>query len=448
MHRRLVAPALLIALLLAVPGAASAKIGDAKRLPFFGKPVPPVGTEMRNVVLTKDPVTGDPAAVAKLITIDANVDGNITASVSLRGAKGNTVDATLTWQDKCRWQLTIAAGGFSGPTPANRTAVNLDQLSGQIRNMGCGIHADLVLSGYTLGNATFDVEMHLVEKGFEGTAEIRNLVLGGTTFPRARVTVSTLTPKVRLEGIMQTSVGTFTTDSWVSAPNGNYEIELNVTGADLQFKTPTFEVTAFRFSANARIPASGDAQYAVRKGSAGGTLVMKKTTYTLDDISVKMVGSEVTEFRFAIEIRHETSPSEIYTGKLFLSLDADGGTFEELSQGRNSNGAQLVSETKTYARALLGTVDISKTREFNKKYAGKRMKRSVTIGLVFGVSVYQTRAGSAYNTYVGAGGYFDADRVSGGFGCVFGSESSDFSCLGTIRVNPRWAGVYRYQWEV
>lgn len=446
---RIVAPAVLVALMLAVPGGASAKVGDATKLPFFGQPMPAVGSGLKNVVLTRDPATGAPAVVATSLNVLSSVDGNVTATVSLRGPKGNTLSGTLTWQSKCQWQLVIAPGGFSGPTPANRTAVNLDNLSGTIRNMGCGIHADLLLTGYVLGDATFDVEMELADKGFEGTARISRLVLGGTTYRQVQVTVSTLSPSARLQGIMDTSIGTFTVDASVSAPGGSYAIDLNVTGADLAFKTPTFEVTAFRFSASASIPASGDAQYAVRTGSAGGTLVMKKTTYDLQDISIKLVGSQVTEFKLAITITHETTPSEIYTGKLFLSLDGDGGTFEQLSQGRNSNGAQLVSETKTYTKALLGTVDLSTTREFSKKMAGRRMNRSVTIGMVFGVSVYQTQStGSAYNTYIGAGGYFSADRISGGFGCVFGSENMDFSCLGTLRINPSWAGVYREEWTV
>ncbi|MGI9188048.1 MAG: hypothetical protein ACR2J9_11135, partial [Gaiellales bacterium] len=296
--------------------------------------------------------------------------------------------------------------------------------------------------------ATFNVTLYANKGGFEGSTELNNLVLGGTTYPHVKVSVSTLSPKVHLQGTMKSSIGTFTTDSYVSAPGGAYELQLHVTGADLEFKTATFQITAFHFTLNTAIPASGSASYVVSSATAGGTLVMKKTTYTLHDISLKMVGGTVTEFGFKIHIRHEKSPSEIYDGMLEMRLDGDGGTFEELTQGRNDNGWQLAKADKTYTRALLGHVLLAKTRKFSKKYNGKRFEKTVTIGLTFGLSIYKTSSSSAYHAYIGAGGFFDADRVSGGFGCTFATESTDFSCLGTIRVNPRWAGIYRYTWEV
>jgi hypothetical protein len=170
---------------------------------------------------------------------------------------------------------------------------------------------------------------------------------------------------------------------------------------------------------------------------------MKKTAYTISDASIKASCGSITEFKLAIEISHKASPTEIYTGKLFLALDGDGGTFEELTQGKNDNGWQIAKAEKQYGTALLGTLDMSKTRYISKKVEGRTFGRHMTIGMIFGVAIYTPPGSSKYEGYIGAGGYFDADRLSGGFGCSYGSEDSDFSCRGTVRINPSWAGVYR-----
>lgn len=450
MHRRLIVPVLVLlaAFVLAVPAGAAQQTTarDAAR-PFFGHAIPATGVELSNIPLFTD-ATGTPKAIAKSIKVTGNANGVVTADVALEASTGSTLNATMTWESQGHWQIYVAANSAPGAPSANATAVNLDHVSGSIKNIGGSPHVNLTLSGYTLGNATFDVLLHANQGGFEGSAEVKDLVLGGTTYHNAKITVSTLSPQVRLEGKMQSSIGTFTTDSWVSAPGGTYEIQLHVTGADLVFTTATFQITAFHFTLKTAIPASGNASYVVSSATAGGTLVMKKTTYTLHDISLAMVGGSVTEFGFKIHIRHEKSPSEIYDGMLEMRLDGDGGTFEEMTQGRNDNGWQLASAEKAYSKALLGQVVLAKTRKFSKKYKDRRFEKSVTIALTFGVSVYRTSSSSAYHAYIGAGGGFEADRVSGGFGCTYATEGKDFSCLGTIRINPRWAGVYRYTWEV
>lgn len=444
-------------LLAATAGASTRSISRTAATTFFGQSIPPVGTELTNVALFKDPATGQPKAVAKSIKVTADANGVLTAQVALEAGSGSSLDATLTWENECHWQLSVAANSAPGAPSTNATAVNLDHVSGSIKNIGCAMHVNMLLTGYVLGNSTFNVTLYANKGGFEGSTEVNNLVLGGTTYPHVKISLSTLSPKVHLQGTMKSSIGTFTTDSYVSAPNGAYELQLHVTGADLEFKTATFQITAFHFKLNTSIPASGNASYVVSSATAGGTLVMKKTTYTLHDISLKMVGGEVTEFGFKIHIRHEKSPTEIYDGMLEMRLDGDGGTFEELTQGRNDNGWQLAKAEKAYSRALLGHVLLAKTRVISKKYKDKRFKRTVTIGLTFGVSVYKPASAKAsfakasssgYQAYIGAGGFFDADRISGGFGCTFATESTNFSCLGTIRVNPAWAGVYRYTWEV
>ena len=65
--------------------------------------------------------------------------------------------------------------------------------------------------------------------------------------------------------------------------------------------------------------------------SAGGEVVMKKTTYELIDISLKMTGSTVTHFSFGVKITHIKSSTKSYAFVLKMALDGDGGTFDEYS---------------------------------------------------------------------------------------------------------------------
>ena len=61
--------------------------------------------------------------------------------------------------------------------------------------------------------------------------------------------------------------------------------------------------------------------------------------------------------------------------------------------------------------------------------------------------MYQTSTSNNWTTKIGAGGYFDADRVSGAIGCVFQiTPDDDFECGGQLRLDPSWAGVYHFEW--
>lgn len=406
---------------------------------FFGGHVPQPGTSIHNVVVVPGEPGMAPKLLAKTITVTADVNGVLTATAALENSGGGTMNATLTWENQCHWKFDIELNSSPESASTNATAVNLDQLKGTVANVGCEHHVNLELIGYKLGSATLDIAMHAEHGGFTGTTTLKeDMVLGGTTYlAGSTVTVSTLSPEVSVEGHMRTSIGTFTVKAGVTAPSGSYTVHLAVTGADLVYKTASFEVTKFHFSTSATFPTGGTATYHVASASAGGEVVMKKTTYELIDISLTMTGSTVTHFSFGIKVTHIKSSTKSYAFVLKMALDGDGGTFDEYS----SAGAL---SKKTFHTALLGSIDISQTRRFERS----GMERHVKIGMLFGVSVYTTSATSGYHSYIGAGGYFDADRVSGGFGCLFGTESMDFSCEGRIRINPRFAGIWRYTWYV
>ncbi|CAK0762033.1 hypothetical protein CCP3SC1_360038 [Gammaproteobacteria bacterium] len=413
---------------------------DQTTTQFFHHEIPASGTTLTNVAIIPGKLT------AQSIAVVAHSNGVITATAVLEAGHGGTINAHLTWQDDCNWLLQIHANGAPGQEPTNHTAINLNHVTGVIQKTHCTLEVKLKLHGYSIGNSSFDVQLHVVSGHFEGSAVVNDLVLGGVTYPRVKVSLSTLSVAARLEGTMQVNLGTFTVDVHITAPDGVYSSALTVTGADLKLESNSFYFTDFYFSATSNhIPAGGETTFTA---AVGGTLVMKKTTYTLQEASIKIVGSSITEFKINIYIKHQNSHTETYEGWLLIALDSDGGTFQELTKGRNDNGWHLAETSKPYATAFLGSITLQKTRGFSRKFSGRTFSREVTIGLTFGVSIYQPSAHANYETYIGAGGYFDADRVSGEFGCTYASEATDFSCLGTIRVNPSWAGVYRHTWEI
>jgi len=432
-HLVLTILALMIALVTSSAASAATRYDHTRQATsFFGHAVPTPGTSVENVWVVPDKL------LAKKISVTADVNGVVTATADLEGGNGSTMSGTLTWENQCHWKIAFVADTTATSSTAPTTTIKLNHVDGFIDNVGCEHHAQLTLKGYSIGDSKVDINLLIVKGGFEGTTQITNLVLGKTTYTNVKLSVSTLSTSARLEGTMHSDQGTFTIDAHLT----NTEMGLTITGADLAFKTASFQITAFHVSTNVHVPATGCSTIS---GEIGGTLEMKKTIYTLHQASMKMVCGKLTEFKLAIDIEHTTSPTEKYTGRLFLALDSDGGTFEELSQGRNDNGPQLASATKTFLTALLGTLDISKTRSFHKHVGGRNFDRHMTIGLVFGVSIYKTSSSSPYYGYIGAGGYFDANRLSGSFGCAYGSEHKDFSCLGTVRINPSWAGIYRVE---
>ncbi|MEI7438234.1 MAG: hypothetical protein WCK20_01005 [Thermoleophilia bacterium] len=425
--------ALMLTLIASSTATASQRYDHARQATsFFGNAVPTPGTSIENVWVVPEKL------LAKKISVTADdiTTHVVTATVDLEAGNGSTMSGTLTWENECHWKLAFVADSTATPSTAPTTTMKLNHIDGFIDNVGCEHHAQLTLKGYSIGESKVDINLSIVPGGFEGTTEMTDLVLGGTTYPRIKLSVSSLSHAVRLEGTMKSDEGTFTIDGHLTGK----EMALEITGADLAFKTASFEITAFRVTTKYEVPETGCSTIS---GGIGGTLVMKKTTYTLHDASMKLVCGKMTEFKLAIDIEHEASPTEIYTGRLYLALDGDGGTFTELTQGHNGNGYQLASTDKQFGKALLGTLDMSKTRRISKHVQGRTFERHMTIGMVFGLSIYTNPGGSTYYGYIGAGGYFHADRLSGGFGCSYGSEHSDFSCLGTVRINPSWAGVYR-----
>lgn len=420
----------LLALLfsLSLVPAASATAGT----PFFGHARPHVGQEFSNLHLTSK-------IVAKHVTVREVGNGTVSGTATIRTAEG-VLHTDFEWHGHCNWSFTVRPHQHQHLG----TDVSPGNIHGAISAEDCAHHARLRLHDYVIGDARVDIALHAVPgHGFEGSTHVSDLRIGDVHVTNATVAVSTLSPAARVTGDLESDLGSFTADLGVAGKPGDYQISVNVTGADLNIEGRGFHFKEFTFSTNYHKNAH---DHSVASAHLSGSVRMKHATYTMHHGHVKLVGGVLKELAFDIEIVH-TSGGVTYTGRLKLELDRDGGQFTQMYSTSNSNGPTLFTQEATYEKALVGQVTMTKTRQLKKKIAGRTFERGVTIGLTFGVAIYSVD-GSNFHSYIGAGGGFDASRVSGAFGCWYGTHDSDFSCLGTLRLNPPWAGIRRVQWTV
>ena len=422
-----------LALILGLMSAPASAASRSDVQPFFGEDLPEVGQEFWDLPLgTK--------VTAKHLSVTLVDEGEISGTAALRTGHG-VLHTDFTWSGDCDWSFTVRPHVEHNED----TWVPAGNITGNITRAECHNHIHLMLEDYTLGDQELDIALHAVpHSGFEGYVETRDLRIGDLYFPVAKVTVSTLQKAARVEGTMETDLGTFQIDASVSGPEEDYRVRMHVSGADMKVEGQGFHFREFTFDAEFHRNAH---DHYTAHADLTGTVSMHHKTYELQHGHIKVSGGEVKQLAFQLHLTHQTSPTETYSGNILLSLDRDGGQLTEMFSGTNSNGYTIVTEEVTYHKALVGQLTVGKSRTFSKKFRGKRFRRSVSIGLTFGIGVY-TRDGSNWDAYVGAGGGFSANRVSGAFGCYYETHANDFTCPGTLRINPRWAGVYRFTWVV
>lgn len=457
MRRLLIALIAVLALgIVAVsPAAASPRYDHTRQATsFFGHAVPAPGASVENVWIVPDKL------MAKKIAVTADVNGVVTATADIEAGNGSTMSGTLTWENRCHWKIAFVADSTATPSTTPTTTIKLNHISGFVDNVGCEHHAQLTLKGYSIGNSTVDINLSVVKGGFEGSTDVTNLELGKTTYPHVHLSVSTLSTAAHLRGAMESDLGAFTIDAYVTAPHGSYHQDLTVTGADLKVESPSFEFKSFHYHTVFSIPNGGCASYTAQ---IAGEIKIKNTTYRLlgppegGGTSPTEIGIEcgvVKVFKLGVQVHHTSPNGEYVGGILAIALMNKPGTAEDLTSPSLGSVGGAIGEI-AYSKGLFGYVDLYKGRAFREKFKDWKGDKKcfcvdIRLGLKFGVAVYVpagASSSSSYHTKIGAGGYFDAGRVDGSFGCVFShTENADFSCAGKFTVNPKWAGKYTRHW--
>lgn len=384
-----------------------------------------------------------------------------------------SMNVTVTYTNDRNWTINVqrnsAASGYVAPL---QTGLNVNNISGTITNTDGNLSYNLVLGGQVLGNGVFDMTVTVsATTGLQATANVTNVTVGGFVIRTGTVTVSTADSTSSVVATLDSTIGTF--DAFLSIrgplPNGRrlaevgaeapaqtrrggansagpdapppppppYEIEISVSGADLAGSNSQFKVTSFTFKTKVTVDPRG-CQYIW--AHATGTVVIKNTTYTMKDAYIAICGSRVDQFYIDVTVSHYLAHKKAtIIGELRIAWGTPPsgkpyGTYT------TPGGATI-----NYASGFFGSVSLKHEREYKAVFDLVEFKRTVTIGLAFGVAVYTPAGGGPQAVVVGAGGGVKADRIEGALGCE--DQGTDFKCAANIRVNPPSSGVFNEKWE-
>lgn len=366
-------------------------------------------------------------------------------SVSISGVlktSGTTVTVSAAYLDANDWSFSIAMNSAAANyQPATASTLDLNDLSGTVSSAGGKVSVALSVSGVTVGSATFDMVATLTPTSVTASAIVANLTLSGFTLDSAAIEISSITSYVDLTASLATDAGTFDVDIQATAlSGGGYHLTIAADGADLAVGSSDFELQSFGFSVDVDAPATGCTSVDT---AVNGQMQMKGTVYTLNNAEIAFSCSTLTKFIFSLTVAH-TSGFDNQTKSATLTIEWLTGSGKYT--GTFGPKLQFTMPAITYYKGFFGTVDLSNTRSYSKKYSGRTFSKHVTLGIGFQVAVYQTKSGGAWYESIGAIGYFDADRVSGDIACAFTTDGDDFICSGKVRVNPSWAGIYHKDW--
>jgi hypothetical protein len=395
------------------------------------------------------------------VNVTATTNGQITATAKLYpGASTTPMDVSVSYTDQNNWTIIVQRNS-AGPdyAPPAGTALNINNVSGTITKASGRLSYQLTLAGQTIGDGTFDMVVTVDTTGLVASALVQDMKVGGMTLKSASVLVTTATATANLTATLVTNGGTFDATLDVTGPGPKrgtksplcgrvlpsssasckeqptYRIALTVTGADLAGSNSQFTLTSFGFSTVIDTESYG-CKYV--DTAFNGSAKVGNNTYTLKNAEIAFCGEDLRKFIFAFAFSHYEPWSKVTkTVDLTIAWTNIPGTYTTPSR-----------DNVNYTQGYFGSVDLSAQRTFSKKYKSRTFHRGVTIGLVFGVAVYQPTSGAQYTSVIGGGGYFDADRVSGAIGCKFQvSPGTDMDCGGELRLNPSWAGVYHHRWD-
>lgn len=421
----------------------------------------------------------DPNAIAQavassgLLTLGnvtvTSTSSPITATATLTTVKNPvSMNVTVTYTNDRNWTINVQRNSATKDYVAPlQTGLNVNNINGTITNTDGRLSFNLVLGGQVLGNGTFDMTVTVsAATGLQATANVTNVTVGGFVIRTGTVTVSTADSTSSVVATLDSAIGTFDASLAIRGPlpNGGrrlatsgpeastqarrggansagpsapppppppYEIAISVSGADLAGSNGEFEVTSFTFSTKVIVDPRG-CEYI--RTHVAGTVVIKNTTYTLKDGYIAICGSKVDVFYLDVTISHYVPWKKATdTGELRIAwaTPLPGTTYGTFT----APTGQVVK----YASGFFGSVSLKQEREFSNRYGifDTEFKRSVTIGLGFGVAVYTPAGGGAQVVLLGAGGGVKADRIEGGLACEFqAAPGTDFNCTAALSVNP------------
>ncbi|MGI9187173.1 MAG: hypothetical protein ACR2J9_06585, partial [Gaiellales bacterium] len=381
----------------------------------------------------------------------------ITGTAELITHGGAALVGQLAWTSGSDWHVDIVPDSSRDFTPPSALAIDLDHIDGSFGRTDGERTDSLILHDYTLGTTSFDIPLDVANGGFAGTATREDVVLGGITYPTLAVTVATAERSVRLEGTMQTEIGTIIVDNRLR-PSRNPavigDLEVRATAADLVFTTDNFGFSEFAFTARTTLPRSGcttiDTGFTgvVRWGNGIPTEPTDSRRHRIENGEITLVCDQAERFRLAFRFRHvyhlDDGRTLVFRGRMPLVYDPDGGTFDVYHAKVSpwTDSVYGVSTTsRAYASALTGGTVLTGRQAVSFWDYGRWRSVTTKAEIRLGLAIYRTSAAREYAEYDGGGGNFVGppsaghfQRYGGGFLCHFWDADDDFLCWGGYQV--------------
>ena len=272
------------------------------------------------------------------------------------------------------------------------------------------------------GSSTFDVATQLTSEGFVFDAEATNFELAGISYPSISLSVKidSSGSQVSFAGQMTSPLGASDISASFAGSSSGITLDLTASVTDWSMgKEGTFNVPEFKFSTSFKIPFDGGC--ADIAASASGEMIVKEMTYRLEEASFQFTCKGLVSLVLAINMEHE--------------ILGGSSVFTEFRVDYSTDGINKLS----------GSAVFEYQREFSETFAGRDFDKNVTVRIEV---EFELRIGRESEADFSFGGSFDADRVSGEIGCEWESSNKDFRCGGELRLNPSWAGVYHYDWNI
>lgn len=277
-----------------------------------------------------------------------------------------------------------------------------------------------------MGSASFDVATQVSAQGFNFRAVLKDLDLGGLTYPRVELTIkiNSAGSEVSFTGRMTSTLGKADVSAQFTANSWGLTQTLKVSVTDWAMgKAGTMDIPEFNFKTDITIPFSGNCGNF--SASAYGKMVVQKKTYNLTDASFSFKCGRLDRLTLAIKMEHQK---------------ATGGTATE--EFRLNYGAIKMGSNSLYK--LEGGAKFSYRRSGSWELYGQTFSRDIQISIYVDFFLF---VDSPWTASFDFGGRFDAERVSGSIDCEWKSDGNDFSCRGDLRLNPSWADVYYKSWS-
>lgn len=436
------------AAVLAVVGLGSSQASAAE---FFGQQVQP-GMVVNSVAVQ--------SGLVRLtdVSVTTATDGNVQASANLyAGASTTPVKVAVQYANANNWSINVQRNGAApGYAPTSSTSLDINDVEGMITKANGYLTYQLVLRGYVLGDGTFDMTVRVEPEGFVATTLVEDLELGSFTLSHASIEVSSLDAFAEVQASLETSGGNFDVDIKATKPGNatpdQYTLDILFEGAELEGENPAFQFHSFGFHVVLTNPTTGCATIDT---SARGSVTIGTSTYTVNDIAIGISCDQLYKFAFSVTLSHYERWSGVTkTANLAIGFMNEPGVYTPKFQ-----------DGLIYERGFFGSVGLDAEKSFSEKIDTKRMERTVKIGLGFKVAAYQPRYPGKikkdpvtgervmkwvvgdWTAAIGAGGFVDADRISGLIGC--GASGGDFTCEVDLRVNPNWGlkDIYHFTWK-